>query len=59
MTERDPVLTTPACPLCGSSDDAKPSPKSHLGRWLCVGCMFLYEGTTAEWNAYASRREAT
>lgn len=49
MTDRDPVPTIPDCPVCESAQHVIRHHNEHQGRWLCHGCMLLFDGTSGEW----------
>lgn len=49
MTYRDPAPTTPDCPVCERADDVRRHENEYQGRFLCMGCMLLFDGISAEW----------
>lgn len=49
MTQRDSNPETPSCPACDSTEQVQAHDNPHQGRWLCMGCMLLFDGTSAEW----------
>lgn len=50
MTYRDPAPEPPDCPLCESASEVHRHTNEHQGRWLCLLCMLLFDGTSAEWH---------
>lgn len=50
MSYRDPAPTIPDCPVCERADDVRRHENEHQGRFLCMGCMLLFDGTSAEWH---------
>lgn len=49
MTYRDPAPSIPDCPVCDSAEQVHRHENEHQGRFLCMGCMLLFDGTSAEW----------
>jgi ribosomal protein L37AE/L43A len=57
MTYRDPAPMHPDCPVCETAEHVVRHNNEYQGRWLCSGCMLLFDGTTAEWVRPERERE--
>lgn len=57
MTDRDPPIMPPPCPICDGRMTANTHMPEQLGRWECVDCWLLCDGTTGEWQRYQLARE--
>lgn len=55
MTYRDPAPERPECPVCDSVDAVQRHTNEHQGRFLCLSCMLLFDGTSAEYVKPADR----
>lgn len=60
MTDRDPLLTMPSCPFCGSNDrvdrDSIGAKDNKRGAYLCGSCWGVFTGSQDEWQQLADRR---
>lgn len=57
MTERDTVPEPPVCPACDGTEHVQRHDAPHQGRWICMACMLLFEGTSAEWAKPTRERQ--
>ena len=53
MTDRDPVVHAPTCPICGTHERVQ----REAHRWLCGGCWTVFSGGQGEWEQEREHRE--
>jgi transposase-like protein len=58
MTYRDPAPMHPDCPVCETAEHVVRHNNEYQGRWLCSGCMLLFDISDGLEAARAALREA-